>query len=211
MGADHNYRSEKNFSNEKMLWDSFISGDIDAYEKLFNLFYDDLYRYGLNLSPRQDLVRDNIHSLFVVMWDRKEFLGDVKSVKAYLLASLRRRILKQLLQDKKSSPLSVTSVHSESLIQISIEESLIQDEMADVRKQALKDALDLLPERQKEVLFLKYYNGMSYDEIEEILAINYQSIRNHIYRALQKLRAHFMEKENSVGSLILLIPILLML
>src|SRR5690625_7520840 len=81
--------------------------------------------------------------------------------------------------------------------------------MADFQKQDLRDALDLLPERQKEVLFLKYYNGMSYDEIEEILAINYQSIRNHIYRALQKLRIHFMEKENSAGTLILMIPLLL--
>ena len=211
MGVDHKYRSERYFSDEKMLWDSFVGGDIDAYEKLFNLFYNDLYRYGLNLSPRHDLVRDNIHTLFVDMWDRKEFLGDVKSVKAYFLASLRRRILKQLLREKKRSPLSATSLHTENLIQISIEESLIQDEMADFQKQALRDALDLLPERQKEVLFLKYYNGMSYDEIEEILAINYQSIRNHIYRALQKLRIHFMEKENSVGTLILMIPLLLLL
>src|SRR5690625_3065842 len=111
-----------------MLWDSFVGGDIDAYEKLFNLFYNDLYRYGLNLSPRQDLVRDNIHTLFVDMWDRKEFLGDVKSVKAYFLASLRRRILKQLLREKKRSPLSATSLHTENMIQISIDASQIPDD-----------------------------------------------------------------------------------
>src|SRR5690625_358998 len=97
------------------------------------------------------------------------------------------------------------------LDQISIEESLIQDEMADFQKQALRDALDLLPERQKEVLFLKYYNRMSYDEIEEILAINDQSIRNHIYRALQKHRILIMDKEDSAGTLILMIPLLLLL
>src|SRR5690625_6306345 len=120
-----------------MLLCSFVEWDIYAYEKLFNLFYNDLYRYGLNLSPRHDLVRDNIHTLFVDMWDRKEFLGDVKSVKAYFLASLRRRILKQLLREKKRSPLSATSLHTENLMQIYIEDRLIQDEMADFLNQAL--------------------------------------------------------------------------
>src|SRR5690625_1248386 len=98
MGVDHKYRSERYFSDEKMLWGSLVGGDIDAYEKLFNLLYNDLYRYGLNLSPRHDLVRDNIHTLFVDMWDRKEFLGDVKSVRAYFLAFLGRSILMQLIR-----------------------------------------------------------------------------------------------------------------
>src|SRR5690625_5623818 len=110
MGVDHKYRSERYFSDEKMLWGSFVGGDIDAYEKLFNLFYNDLYRYGLNLSPRHDLVRDNIHTLFVDMWDRKEKMNDVKSVKAYFLTSMRRRILKQLLREKKQSTNPTTTL-----------------------------------------------------------------------------------------------------
>src|SRR5690625_6600775 len=119
MGVDHKYRSERYFSDEKMLWGSFVGGDIDAYEKLFNLFYNDLYRYGLNLSHRHDLVRDNIHTLFVDMWERKVFLGEVKSVKAYFLASLRV-ILQQLLRAKKQSAISGTSLRAENLIRISI-------------------------------------------------------------------------------------------
>lgn len=209
MAANHLYKHEDSFAEEKRLWVSFKKGDIRAYEKLFNLFYNDLYRYGLNLSPEQNLVRDSIHSLFVTMWDRKEYLGEVRSIKAYLLASLRRRILNEILNEKNRNSLSATHINSESLIQISIEESIIQNELADVQKQALKIALDHLPERQKEILFLKYYNGMSYEEIEEILAINYQSIRNHVYRALQKLRIYFMEKENIIGVLLSMIPFLM--
>jgi RNA polymerase sigma factor (sigma-70 family) len=72
--------------------------------------------------------------------------------------------------------------------QLSPEEIIIQGEACEQRQQALKQALQSLPARQKEVLFLRYYNGMSYDEIEQILSINYQSIRNHIYRATQRLR-----------------------
>ena len=96
-------------------------------------------------------------------------------------------------------------------VQMSIEESIILKELKDHQKQMLQDALENLPTRQKEILFLKYYNGMSYEEIEEILSINYQSIRNHIYRALERLRANLKDEETAtpvISTLIILLPFL---
>ena len=167
---------------EVQLWKSFKGGDLKAYEQLFNLFYQDLYGYGLKLCSRTELVRDSIQSLFVTLWDRKEYLGEVRSVKAYLLASLRRKILKTLNLERKTESIDYLQDVPIPGVQMSIEESIILKELKDHQKQMLQDALENLPTRQKEILFLKYYNGMSYEEIEEILSINYQSIRNQLER-----------------------------
>ncbi|WP_234572924.1 RNA polymerase sigma factor [Rhodohalobacter sp. 614A] len=191
MTIDQLNNSDSSFQEEKQLWQAFKKGDLKAYEQLFNLFYQDLYGYGLQLCAQTELVRDSIQALFVTLWDRKEYLDEVRSVKAYLLASLRRKILKTLRQERKISPLDFFAEEPAASVQISIEESIIQGELEENQKQILLNALEDLPERQKEVLFLKYYNGMSYEEIEEILSINYQSIRNHIYRALERLRTSF--------------------
>lgn len=174
---------------EGQLWQSFKKGSLGAYEQLFNLFYQDLYGYGLKLCSRPELVRDSIQTLFVTIWERKEHLGKVRSVKAYLLASLRRKILKELRKERNINEFLSYQESFAAPVQMSIEESMIRNELAESQKQALLEAFKYLPERQKEILFLKYYNGMSYKEMEEILSINYQSIRNHIHRALQKLRA----------------------
>jgi RNA polymerase sigma factor (sigma-70 family) len=56
-------------------------------------------------------------------------------------------------------------------------------------KEELKKALNQLSNRQKEVIYLHFYNGMSYSEIEDILAINRQSVRNHMYRGMETLRS----------------------
>ncbi len=47
--------------------------------------------------------------------------------------------------------------------------------------------MEILSNRQKEAVFLKYYNQMSYEDICDIMNINYQSVRNLISTALKKL------------------------
>lgn len=174
--------------DEKKLWDRFLDGDLDAWEQIFKLYYSDLYGYGLKLSSRSELTKDCIHELFVMLWDRKDHLAKVDSIKAYLLASLRRSLLKKVRKRRKYYEDQEVK-ESESLqIQFSPEVMLIKDEVKAEKVEALYKALDQLSDRQKEVLYLKYFNGMSYDEIEDILSIKYQSIKNHIHRAISKLR-----------------------
>ncbi|MCC5906614.1 MAG: sigma-70 family RNA polymerase sigma factor, partial [Balneolaceae bacterium] len=66
------------FSKEEQLWKSFKEGDLKAYEKLYNLYYQDLYGYGLKLCSRKDLIRDSIQALFITIWDRKDHLDEVR-------------------------------------------------------------------------------------------------------------------------------------
>src|SRR5690625_5658543 len=73
-------------------------------------------------------------------------------------------------------------------IHFDTEELLIKKQVLKEQKEELQKALNQLSNQQKEVLYLHYFNGMSYGEIEEILNINRQSVRNHMYRAMTYLR-----------------------
>ena len=48
--------------------------------------------------------------------------------------------------------------------------------------------LNQLPERQKEVVFLKYYGGFNHTEIAEIMRVNKQSVANLLHRAFTALK-----------------------
>lgn len=198
-------------TSESRLWESFLNGDLKAWEQIFKLFYKDLYGYGLKLSARPELTKDCIHELFVVLWERREKLDKAVSIKAYLLASLRRSLLKKIQKKRIHYVEWEDKIHSMIEVQFSVEEVIIRDEIKLHKRNALYDALETLPDRQKEILYLKYFHGMTYDEIEEILSINYQSIRNHIYRAVKKLRKimddHFSEIAISLLPFLLFLPI----
>lgn len=176
------------------LWEAFLDGNATAYGKIFTFYYDDLYGYGLTFCHQHELVKDCIQNVFVEIGQRRKSLAHVESVKAYLIVCLRHMLLKKLEKQRRHNKLKDEQELQDSF-QFSPEDIIIHDEISHEKQQALKQAIQSLPARQKEVLFLRYFSGMSYKEIEEILSINYQSVRNCVYRATKQLR-NFMSRNN---------------
>ena len=188
MSLQNNVTTGEYEFDEHKHWELFLKGKIGSWEQIFKRYYKDLYGYGLKLAGCPDMVKDGIQELFVILWDRRQYLDRVDSVKAYLLVSLRRSLLKKLEKQQRYRYHRSETTNFVHQMQISPEELVIRDEMKYGKLRALYQALELLPVRQKEVLYLKYFNGMSYDEMEQILSINYQSIRNHVCRGIKRLR-----------------------
>lgn len=170
------------------IWRRFADGDVSCFRKLFEGYYEGLYGYGLKICRNPEMVEDCIQNLFVTIWERRDDLSHITSPNVYLYVSLRRNILKKL---KKRDRLKEINDEDESRldIQFGIEEIIIKNESRREQVEELQKAINHLSNQQKEVLYLHYYNGMSYGEIEEILSINRQSVRNHMYRAMETLRS----------------------
>lgn len=169
------------------IWEKFTSGSYSCFKELFQGCYDGLYGYGMKLCGDSDLVEDCIQELFISVWERRDDLTHITSPNVYLYVSLRRNLLK--IREKQSRITELDQIaQGEFDIQFGIQELIIKKESKKEQKEELHKALNQLSNKQKEVLYLHYYNGMSYGEIEKILSINRQSVRNHMYRAMVTLR-----------------------
>ena len=60
----------------------------------------------------------------------------------------------------------------------------------------MKGALNRLPTRQREMVYLNFYENLNYNEIVMQTGIQYQSVVNHVHRAVKVLRTHLKSKEN---------------
>lgn len=169
-------------------WEEFVNGDQDCFCRLFKEYYEGLYGYGLKLNNDPDLVKDSIQNLFVTIWERRENLRHITSPNIYLFVSLRNNILRIKKHQTRIKEIT-DEVQDEFDIQFGAEELMMKKELRKEQKHKLQEALNHLSNKQKEVLYLHYFNGMSYGEIEEILSINRQSVRNHMYRAMETLRS----------------------
>lgn len=169
-------------------WIKFVNGDYSCFKHLFRKFYKGLYGYGLKLCNEPELVEDCIQELFESIWTRRDELTHIDSPTVYLFISLRRNILRQRKKQKTVDNLESAEVAS-FRIHFGAEELIINRESKKQQLEELQKALNQLSNRQKEVLYLHFYNGMSYGEIEKILFINQQSVRNHMYRAVETLRS----------------------
>lgn len=182
-------RKEQSRNREEKRWQNFITeGSEASFQEVFEYYYQPLYGYGLKLCNHSEVVKDSIHDLFKNIWERRDSLTHIRSPRVYLFVSLRRKVRKTM-KKQRSNTSDLTEIREEETIYFGREEIIIRDEVKFQQKKKLRQALNQLSDRQKEVIYLHYYNGLSYREIEEILSIKRQSVRNHIYRAMEALRS----------------------
>ena len=160
---------------------------MNALRTLYDSYVKDLYQYGIVLNKDPEKVRDCIHDLFISLWNSREKLAIPQSGKAYMMVSLRRRIF-----DKGSKVQSLTGdmeqIDENRMTTLDHEANWIESESEANQNLKLETAMNRLSERQREIIFMKYYQEMEYEEIARIMDLNYQSARNLVNRALSVLR-----------------------
>lgn len=179
----------QNTFDDITLWNNMREGDEKSFSILFEKYYGDLMRYGNSLSPYTEKVQDCVQDVFIDVWNYKEKLQSSVVVKAYLLSSVRKRIAR--LYERDHIFRKVTSTDSIAfLLEFSVEHDLIDDDDDATKEKVarLNNLLNNLPPRQKEALYLKYHQGLTVEQIAEMLDVNYQSASNLLYRGLLTLR-----------------------
>lgn len=171
--------------NDKFLWAQVRNGNHDALAKLFKTHYAGLFAYGLKITSSPDFVRDQIQELFLSLWQSHSKLSEASNVKAYLLVSLRRSIL-------SSRKIKFTEEFSDSntseFLVFEPGEFVDKQEISSKVKARLLKNINALPEKQREVVFLRFYHGLSYKEIAEVVEIKEQSVKNMMPKIFNKLR-----------------------
>lgn len=166
------------------LWTLFEKGDKQAFGQLFRRYYPLLYQYGIKICDDPSTLEDCIQDLFTELWNKKPN-QNIQSIKAYLLQALKYKLYKTFRNTK--STVDIGHANNEHF-ELSHETFLI---MADENNEKLKqvlNALNQLPSRQKEIVYLKIYKGLTYEEISEMMGINYQVVRNLLCQALKTFR-----------------------
>lgn len=172
------------------LWELFKKGDELAFKEMYFKHYPMLYQYGFNICHDEDVCDDVIQDMFSDLWHTRRNLGIALSIKAYLFSTLRRRTLQRLRQIRRKQVIALELFTRNPDIEFSPEMIMIREEGDFFKRSIIKDALNQLSKRQKEVIYLKFYQEISYKEVAEVMGINYQSVLNYSQKALQVLRAN---------------------
>lgn len=179
--------------DDSTLWSNLKAGDENSFSLLFKKYYVDLVRYGKSLSTFPEKVEDCVQEVFSDLWIYKNKLSDLTEVKPYLLASVRKRIIRT--QERDSVFRKSTSIDSVSfLFECSIEDHFIAEETSDSKILYLNKLLNELPARQKEALYLRFNQGLTVSQVADLLQVNYQSANNLLHRGLLSLRKEWNEK-----------------
>jgi RNA polymerase sigma factor (sigma-70 family) len=175
--------------SESNLWNAFRKGDDAAFDCIYKKFAEDLFKYAMHLCGNTETAEDCIHDLFVRIFSRRNTLGETTSIKFYLLRSLRRE-LAQASQKKIAALKNDRTIANQYnfLFTQTVETDIIQKENTRSLSKAMLNALNELPKKQREIIYLIFYTGLSYEEVAATLELTIRTVYNQVYNATQRLK-----------------------
>lgn len=174
--------------DEGTLWQEFKGGDKQSFSALYKSHYAALYNYGCHLVRDNDLVKDSIHDLFFTLWKNRGQLASPLSVRHYLFTAFKRKVIDLARQQGRFSG---RCHESDFEIVLSPEHDLIREQAGEERGRQLQRALNGLTKRQREAIYLRYFENMTYPELASVLECDVNSVYVLMSRAMEALRRSF--------------------
>lgn len=190
---------QANYCSDTIVWNSFKNGDKKAFATLYYRYFGILLHTCFRYSKDTKMIEDCIHDLFLEIWNNKVNLATPVSVKAYLLCSTQRKILRQLKRNRNYS-IAHTQFSPQQDIANSIEDKLISDQNNLESKRKIMRAINALTKRQKEAVSLRYYDNLSYTEIAAIMAISVDAVYNLVSKALDNIEKSLQKGEKLIDA-----------
>lgn len=171
------------------LWQKLKNGDTVAFQQIYETHINSLTLYCRRFTQDLSLIEDTLHDVFVQLWTRRETLGMTNSIIKYMTVTVRREMVRRIQKGYQTTGFEVVE-NQDVGFTFSPEESIVFRELDDERSRKLEKAMNMLSDRQKEALYLRYFENMSYEEICEIMDIHYQSVRNLISKGIIEMRKY---------------------
>ena len=197
-------------NSDEELWKGLLSGDQELFLALYNKYYHTLLFIGLKEIKDAQLVKDAIQQLFLYLWEKRGNIQTANNVKSYLVTSFLRKLSDDWKKTTRISKLQVVSSDYTTETPLTPEECLIKKDEQHRSFEMLQSYLNELPARQKELIFMKFYEGLSYDEIVQQTGLSHRTVYNKIHEALKKLKLDIAGSRNTHSITLSLLPALLL-
>lgn len=192
----------KKRNSDQIIWENFLCGDDEAYTYIYREYSQALYAYGMHFTSDKGLVEDCIQDVFIKIFQNRRHLQSTDNIKLYLFIVLKNKLFNIFRKDIKYS--QIDSLEPVFAAEYTIEDEIIENEREQFLNEKMIRMLEVLSPRQKEIIYYRFVEGLSYEEICQIMDMNYQSTQNLIQRSLKKLRTTFSQAEMQFVLLLLI-------
>ena len=159
--------------------------DEAALSVLFDTYYEKLYLFAEKYIYDSDKEHDIVQDVFLKIWENAERLELTSSIQHYLFASVRNGCLNYLkslqIEDRNNRKYAEAYIESQNVDMVDDEELLAR----------VRQVLDELPEKCREVCLLRFVEGYKYAEIAARLDMNENTVKAQLHRGMERLKQAF--------------------
>jgi RNA polymerase sigma-70 factor (ECF subfamily) len=159
---------------ERQLVKDAVGGDIESFGKLCRRYYSAMVAIGYSILADHQLAEDVAQESFARALVNLRRLKDKKRFAPWL-AAICRNVSKDMLATK-TREISIDGLSEAA-----------NDDSDNESSRAVHQAIEQLPESAKELVVLRYYDGLSYEQIGSVLGISKATINGRLTRAKRKM------------------------
>ena len=170
--------------SDEYIMEKVKSGNIDYMTEIFNRYNNQILNYFFQLSRNLEDSQDLTQTVFLRLLKYITSFNQSQSFKSWIYR-VSKNVLNNYYQSNK-----VKSDNSEILNQLP--DTSLSDGENDIK---LYHSISMLSGEYKELIVLSKFQGLKYKEIADMFSTTEASIKNKIFRALDKLREIYFETE----------------
>lgn len=181
------------------LVNGIVQRDKRLFEVLYKKYYQQLFAVAYRYVGKQEIAEEIVHDVFITIWNKADQLNIQHSMKSYLFRSIVNSSLNFIKKEKAQA--------EKQQVYMAVLDSVPADETADADEallKALEEALELLPAKCRQVMYLSRFGKLKQQEIAVQMDISVKTVKNHLTYGFQKLREH-LEKRKSITITLFLI------
>lgn len=163
--------------------------DKNSFEKIFRELHVPLCRYAYTFLKDEAEAEETVQNVFVALWERRQDLQILTSMKSYLYQMVHNRCLNSLKHEKIKDTYKQYNQAQINQNPANASHLAIHNELSARIEEAIAD----LPEQCRRVFQMSRVDELKYSEIAEILSISIKTVENHMGKALKILREKLAE------------------
>lgn len=177
-----------------------VPGDIDllaalmrddevAFAMLYKRYHSSLFEVCMKYLKNEDTAHDVVQSVFLWVWENRKDLTIDTNVRSYLCTTTKNKILNLLRHENLA--LQNDYVYAQERLS---DQSWLEKMRHEGQLTHLRELIGQLPEQRRRICEMKINEGLSNQQIADLLGISIQTVKNQYSSSIKDLKEQINEK-----------------
>ncbi len=174
---------------DEKLYNNYLNGNVEAFEALYLKYKDKIRYFIFNIIKDYEKAEDITQDVFIYILGNKMKKG--VDFKYYIYLVAKSKALNYLNKKQRRDDIREKYLEKDN---IDIEKDALDIIIKSEEKKELLEAISLLNEKYKNMVYLVKIEEFSYEETANILNISIREVKNYMYRGKKELRRILLKK-----------------
>ena len=191
------FASAQDEPDDRQLLERIVNKDKDALDLLYSRYSTPVYSLALHMLKQPPLAEEVTQDVFLNIWLKAaSFNAERGQPRSWIMSVTHHRVV-DVVRSRRRTQTMTDPEGYDTLERLPTGGASVESQVEqNLDRERIMRALATLPDNQKEVILLAYFEGYSQSQMAERLGQPLGTIKTRVRLAMQKLRAALQEDDN---------------